>query len=99
MEWLIDDASHGQAGFSLARMTVLGGKCSQAHRHPDCNEALVLLEGACEAVLDGQTISMQPGQSVFVPQGSTHAVRNRDKNHAAVLLVCYSSGTRSYETA
>jgi len=97
MQWLMEDAIDPQAGLSLARMTVAPGVTSEAHRHPDCSEAVHLLSGTVEQRRGETWVPMQAGETVLIPPGALHQTRNTG-SETAVMMVAYSSGARVYET-
>lgn len=96
MQWLMEDAIDRQAGLSLARMTVAPGVTSEAHRHPDCSEAVHLLSGAVEQRRGDAWVPLKAGETVLIPPGAVHQTRNSGPE-TAVLMVAYSSGARIYE--
>jgi quercetin dioxygenase-like cupin family protein len=96
MDWLADDTSHSDIGLSLARMTVLPGKTSPAHRHPNCNEVIHVLSGHMSERLDSKWQTASPGETIFVPAGTVHQTRC-DSDEAAVMIIAYSEGARIYE--
>jgi mannose-6-phosphate isomerase-like protein (cupin superfamily) len=96
MLWLMENRLVAGAGASVARMTVHGGVTSPLHRHLDCSETIVLLEGRATCRIGGREHALAPGDAAFVPPGTAHAVRN-DGDTPAVLLIAYSAGTRVYE--
>lgn len=98
MQWLMEDAITPAAGLSLARMTVAPGVTSQAHRHPDCTEAVHLLSGRVEQRRGDDWISLAAGETLLIPAGAVHQTRNTGPE-AAVLMVAYSSGARIYDPA
>lgn len=98
MEWLVDDALIGEAGVSVARMTLREGALSESHRHPNCNEVIHLIAGCVEQRVDAQRFVMAPGDTCFVPRGSLHQSLNLGPGDA-VMMVSYSAGQRVYETA
>jgi quercetin dioxygenase-like cupin family protein len=51
------------------------GGAAQAHDHP-FEEAYVFLEGEVEAELDGETVTLRPGDVVFAGVGSVHGFYN-----------------------
>lgn len=97
LEWLMEDAVKPGAGLSLARMSLDPGVTSQAHRHPDCNEAVHLLSGEVEQRCGPNWVTMRPGETLLIPAGSVHQTRNGG-HETAVLMIAYASGTRVYET-
>jgi len=96
MTWLVEDATVADAGLSLMRMTLDPGATSPRHSHPDCNEVITLLEGQIEVDLDGTVSAVRSDQPVFIRAGTAHHITNSG-DQEAVLLICYSSGTRIYE--
>ena len=96
MCWLIEDRLVPSAGVSVARMTINAEAISPTHRHPNCNETIVLLFGNVTCIVDDQEYLIKVGDVVFVPRGSAHAIRN-ETNQAAVAMVSYSAGARVYE--
>jgi quercetin dioxygenase-like cupin family protein len=96
MQWLMEDAIDARAGLSLARMTVDSGVTSEAHRHPDCTEAVHLLSGAVEQRCGGDWVTLCAGETLLIPAGAVHQTRNAGPE-TAVLMVAYSSGARVYE--
>ena len=96
MDWLVEDALLPESGLSVARMTVAPGAISEAHRHPNCNEAIHLLSGRIEQWVDNDRLIMAPGDTVLIRQGSAHRTRNPG-SETAVMMICYSNGTRVYQ--
>ena len=45
--------------------------------HDDVDQVLVFVEGTGEAVLEGRTSGVEPGDLVFVPAGTQHNFVNR----------------------
>jgi mannose-6-phosphate isomerase-like protein (cupin superfamily) len=44
--------------------------------HEDIDQLLVLVEGAAEAIIAGESSQMGPGEAVLVPAGTRHNFRN-----------------------
>ena len=42
----------------------------------DCNELVTVVEGRLEMEVAGQTMTVEPGDEVFIPKGARHSVRN-----------------------
>lgn len=96
MEWLVEDKTYPGADLSLARMTVLPGQTSPAHRHANSNEAIHLLSGKISERIGETWVAASTGDTVFVPAGLTHQTRCIG-HETAVMMIAYSSGTRTYE--
>ncbi len=92
MDWLMDDSVQPGAGLSLARMSVNPGQTSPAHRHPNCNEAIHLIEGVVDVRVDSAWTTL----TAFVPARSVHQVRNA-AGRTAIMMIAYSAGARVYE--
>ncbi|HET9870134.1 MAG TPA: cupin domain-containing protein [bacterium] len=97
MEWLVEEESAPGAGFSLARMVLNPGMATPTHRHPNCHEALTLLEGSVIERLDGDEHALSPGQTFLAPAGAAHGLRNTGDAPARMMVV-YSAGRRLFET-
>ncbi len=41
----------------------------------DCNELVTVIEGRLEMVVSGETMTLEPGDEVFIPKGALHSVR------------------------
>lgn len=57
--------------------------------HDDVDQVLVFVEGRGEAVLDGDSSGVEPGDLVFVPAGTRHNFVNRGES-ALKLYTVYS---------
>lgn len=96
MEWLADGKTHAGLGLSLARMTVLPGKTSPAHRHPHCNEVIHVLSGSIDERRGDKWLPTQTGDTVIVTAGAIHQTRCTSQQEA-ILMIAYSADTRIYE--
>ena len=95
MSWLVDADLTPGAEMSVARMEVAPGATSPLHHHSNSDEAISLVSGCVTALVDGQEVSMRPGDVCWVPRHINHAFRN-DGASAAVLMVTYSAPRREY---
>ncbi len=41
-----------------------------------CNELVTVIEGRLEMDVAGETVTVEPGDEVFIPKGALHSVRN-----------------------
>jgi quercetin dioxygenase-like cupin family protein len=98
MTWLMDDSVVPGAGLSLARMVVEPANTTEAHRHPNCNEVIHAVSGVIEVIIDNVPKRLQPGETILIPCGAVHQLRNAGPNTAEVMIA-YSAGTRIYEKA
>jgi quercetin dioxygenase-like cupin family protein len=42
----------------------------------DCNELLTVARGRLELLMDGERITVEPGDEVFIPRDALHSVHN-----------------------
>lgn len=57
----------------------------QSHQHR--SEHWVVIAGQPEVVLDGQVLTPQPGEAVFIPQGAKHRIRNPGAEEVEIVEV------------
>jgi mannose-6-phosphate isomerase-like protein (cupin superfamily) len=62
-------------GYSCGTFIDPPGQCWEGFLH-DCNELVTVVEGRLEMVVAGETVTMGPGDEVFIPKGALHSVRN-----------------------
>ncbi len=70
-------------------MSVAPGSEIGEEVHDDVDQVLVFVEGTGEAVLEGQSSGVEPGDLVFVPAGTRHNFVNRGDT-ALKLYTIYS---------
>ena len=57
------------------------------HIHPGYEEATLVVEGNIEAVLDGETRILGPGDLLLAPAGAKHTITNQSDKPATVLAI------------
>jgi len=57
------------------------------HIHAGYEEATLVVEGNIEAVLEGETRTLGPGDLLLVPAGATHTITNQSDKLARVLAI------------
>ncbi|MEE8466063.1 MAG: cupin domain-containing protein [Dehalococcoidia bacterium] len=57
------------------------------HIHPNYEEATLVLEGNIEAVLEGETRILGPGDLLLAPAGAEHTISNQSDKPARVLAI------------
>ena len=62
-------------GYSCGSFVDPPGQCWEGFVH-DCNELVTVVEGRLEMEVAGETVTMEPGDEVFIPRGAIHSVRN-----------------------
>ncbi|MDD1724078.1 MAG: cupin domain-containing protein, partial [Methanospirillum sp.] len=74
-------------GFQIKRITVEPGKRLSLQRHHHRSEHWVVVHGAADVELDGQSLFIRPGESTFVPAGVMHRLSNSGKIPLEVIEV------------
>jgi quercetin dioxygenase-like cupin family protein len=97
VQFLIDERSAGSKTLVVGR-TVLPPRARHArHRHPNCNEFLVVMSGRGEIYTNEGTVPSQAGDVVFTPAGNWHGFDNTGDED--VLLIWGWEGAGSLEAA
>lgn len=96
MVWLAGSEVGNAQNVSVARMQMLPGGEAPRHRHPNCEEVIVVVRGCVEIRVAGESFRRAPGQCAVVPEGATHSVANVGHDEAELILT-YSAGARLYE--
>jgi mannose-6-phosphate isomerase-like protein (cupin superfamily) len=74
--------------FSLMERTLPpGGRKPPAHRHVNCSEAFLVLDGAIAFTLDGRDLTGGPGDFLLVPRGAPHTFGNAGTETARLLVL------------
>lgn len=86
----------GSEAVSVARMRVMAGEVTERHRHPNCDEVVLVLEGKAELEVEGIRSELAAGDCQVIPAGCAHLVRNAGELEL-LLVLSYGSGRRIYE--
>jgi mannose-6-phosphate isomerase-like protein (cupin superfamily) len=62
------------------------GPVPQVHSHDLGGETFVVMEGQIEFTVDGESVVCTPGQAIFVPPRTTHAVRAVGEQTGVIYL-------------
>ena len=57
------------------------------HVHPGYEEATLVMEGEIQAVLEGETRILRPGDVLLAPAGAKHTITNQSDEPAKVLAI------------
>jgi quercetin dioxygenase-like cupin family protein len=69
------------------------GKVHLLHRHPNAEQIMYVLEGACLALSESGTMRLSEGDAVFIAQGEWHGVRNESERPVVTLVIYAGAGT------
>ena len=70
---------------TLGDVTLDPGGGVPLHIHPNHEEAIVVLEGTVEFVMDQERVTVGAGTTALAPAGVLHAMRNAGQTPARVL--------------
>jgi quercetin dioxygenase-like cupin family protein len=97
VQFLIDEQTAGTDQLVFGRTVLPPGAKHDRHRHPRCDEFLLVLSGRGEVYTDDGTEPSAAGDVVFTPAGHWHGFDNTGPD--AVLLIWGWRGAGSLEQA
>lgn len=93
IQWLDGQAVTGTERLTVGLVTINPGAGNPEHHHPNCDEALLVLEGELEHTLGEELFRLAPGDLLHIPAGTRHRARNLGAVVCRVV-VSYDSGRR-----
>ena len=94
IHWLVSGKATGAKELTLGQTLIDVGQRNPRHRHPNCEEALYVLAGTIEHVIEGTpSVVMTAGDAICVPRGAWHQAINIGPEPVR-LLVSFSSADR-----
>ena len=97
VQFLIDEASAGTGELVVGRTVLPPGARHERHRHPNCDEFLVVLTGSGRIYTDAGSEAAREGDVVHTPAGHWHGFENTSDEE--VLLLWGWRGAGSLEAA
>jgi quercetin dioxygenase-like cupin family protein len=97
VQFLIDERTAGSKGLVVGRTVLPPAARHERHRHPNCNEFLVVMSGRGEVYTDHGTQPSEAGDVIFTPAGHWHGFNNTSDED--VLLIWGWEGAGSLEAA
>jgi uncharacterized RmlC-like cupin family protein len=92
----ISQATAGATRIYMGVFRVPAGAQSRPHYHEHCESAVYMLSGALDVSWGDhleETVTLQPGDMVFVPPRETHVLRNRSEEEPAEYVVARDAPT------
>ena len=86
MHFLGEPLESEQLGVTMVRCNPGWRGMKHDHRDNQHEEVYVLIDGGAEVVIDGETVSMEPGDAIWIPPESTRQIRNGAEESAFVLV-------------
>ncbi|HUU59086.1 MAG TPA: cupin domain-containing protein [Phycisphaerae bacterium] len=79
---------------TIGQCVIRPGQENPLHRHPNCSEVLVVLQGTVlHTIEEGKQVELGPGDTITLPPNLPHKARNVS-DADAVLLIAFSSADR-----
>lgn len=85
---LMHPALHGNTRQSLAEALVPPGCVTQLHRHGESEEIYLILDGIGRMTLEAEEFAIAPGDTVLIPPGTPHRLRNIGAEPLRLLCAC-----------
>jgi mannose-6-phosphate isomerase-like protein (cupin superfamily) len=67
---------HGSANFAVTWVECAPGSQQPLHSHAGSEQVYVIVSGEGTMLIEGEEQTVGPGDTVFIPPGSKHAIRN-----------------------
>lgn len=85
---LLHPAHHGNLAQSLAEATIAAGQATRLHLHRRSEELYHILEGEGVVTVGSAEHGVRPGDTVCIPPGTPHRVRNPGPGPLRLLCCC-----------
>ena len=96
LTWLTNSALVPGATMSLGTSLIKPGRSNPEHRHPNCDEVLVVTSGRCINRIGDETVELGPGESVVIPRGMPHQA-TAIGDEPMTCVIAYDSPDRQFE--
>jgi quercetin dioxygenase-like cupin family protein len=93
VKWVVNDTVAVGSEQSFGIVYIHPGKTNPTHWHTTAQEVVHMLQGECDIETDGTTIKLRPGQTLFIPVGVHHELRNNGWE-PAVYVCSFSASWR-----
>src|SRR3990170_8374637 len=85
---LMHPSAHGVRHQSLAEAVVAPGMTTRLHRHRQSEEIYHITAGTGLMMLGGEDFPVAPGDTVLIPPGTPHGIRNTGVEPLRILCSC-----------
>lgn len=96
LTWLVNSALVPGAKMTLGTCVIQPGKSNPLHRHPNCDELLVVTGGRCIKRIGDETVELGTGESVVIPRGMPHQA-TAIGDEPMTCVIAYDSPDRQFE--
>lgn len=92
---LMHPTLHGNRNQSLAEATVAPGASTRLHKHRRSEELYHVTRGSGLMTLNGRPIPLRAGDTLSIPAGTPHCIRNTGNEPLVILCCCAPAYTHS----
>ncbi len=96
LAWLVGAEQMPEAEQTFGVVTIAPGNRNPLHRHPNCEELLYVLSGACDHKLGDAMFHLTPGTVIRIPRGVPHWAQCTT-DEPLVAVISFSSAERRTE--
>jgi quercetin dioxygenase-like cupin family protein len=98
LTWFASGALGNSQDLTVGRCVLKPGCGNPPHRHPNCSEVLIVMQGTVRHTVDEQGTDqvMKVGDCVTVPVGLKHHAKNIGTDDA-ILFIAFSSANRQVQ--
>lgn len=93
IEWLVSADLMEGAELTFGYVEIEPGCANPLHSHPNCDEALFVIDGVLDHMIGNDVVRMTPGSAIHIPRGVPHCARSFGPQTAR-LVVAFSTGNR-----
>lgn len=98
LRWVASKPIAGINGLTLGRVVIKKGKANPPHRHPNCDELLLLTKGKLRHVVGRKSFTLNAGDTLVIPKNAVHWAKSTGRTDAE-MIVAYNSGRREFKLA
>ncbi len=92
IRWVMNAEIDPKAEITVGIVYIEAHQANQLHVHPNSQEALHVLSGACEHQLGDRRDKLQAGDTLLIPKDVPHMARTQDS--PCLTMVTYNTGKR-----
>ena len=93
LNWKSAEGTMPRAEMTFGTCLIQPGQRNPLHSHPNCEEFLYVVSGACQHRLDDETVTLKAGDTIRIPRNVKHWARALGDEPLFALIV-FSSGDR-----
>lgn len=97
LAWLIGEEQTPGAEQTFGVVTIAPGQRNPLHLHPNCEELLYVMSGACDHKLGDEMLHLTPGAVIRIPRGVPHWARCTSAE-PLVAVISFSAPDRRTES-